>query len=547
MELEVSSDLNLELAWRKSKRDLNHYMNSFARIPHIIEILDSKEDEWLEDLSLRLDGSEDRVYTPRSPRIIDVPKSDYHLRPAHILTVEDLVVYSALMLELYDDIQDEISWSAGNRRFSHILYENVSKDNRWQDFEREYWREMQEEKIELSGEYKYVVETDISGFYENIDIERSISVIRQITEEESVAHNLWELLDFWSQPRKRGLPQGYGASDIIAEVYLDSIDQRLSNHGIDHVRFNDDFTIFTNNRDEAIDTQNLLEKWFRAKGLNMKTGKTAIREANEAKEDYNEPESVFQDIRDDLQTAPKKKAEEIPVSATPYGSGESEAVVQTDNTGNDNLESEVEGQEFEEDVLKRAYREYIQEYEFDQLENHLFRYIINRLGNNDSSIAVDYCRQYIREGRSDVRRIIYNYYDDLSNKDEIANDLAQDITENNLRYPYHEYILIRWFFESNFESDAILHAARQILNEHESSLLETRDYAIAILGEHGDYSDWEQIELIYDGEFRPSSKSILIYSLRKFEPVHRSNFYDRVDISDKITELSIGAAKSKSD
>ena len=215
-----------------------------------------------------------------------------------MLYIEDVVVYSALMLMVYDDIRETISWSARSRRFSHILYDDKAENNRWQTFERDHWQDLQDQKIRLAQEYDYVLETDVSGFYENVDIERSISVIREMTGQTAVAMKLWELLDTWAEPRKRGVPQGYGPSDIIAEAYLDSIDRRLENNDLAHLRFNDDFFVFCETRDEAIRAQNLLEKWFRAMGLNMKEGKTEIRDADAAQADYEEPQSIFRELRE---------------------------------------------------------------------------------------------------------------------------------------------------------------------------------------------------------------------------------------------------------
>lgn len=537
-----ADELDLDLAWRKTKRDFGHYMNSFVSTPYVIDILDRRQEQWLAGLRERLadendDGDEakDFQYEPRAPRIIDVPKSQYHLRPASVLYIEDAVVYSALMLMLYDDIRESISWSAGSRRFSHILYEDKAEDNRWQTFERDHWQDMEDKKIRLAQEHNYVLETDVSGFYENIDIERAISVIRQMTGQTAVAMELWELLDTWAEPRKRGVPQGYGPSDIIAEAYLDSVDRRLKNRDMYHLRFNDDFFVFCGSRDEAILAQNLLEKWLRAKGLNMKAGKTEVLDADTAQANYEEPQSIFRELReqieesnDDEQSAQPHAsstcgAASTPTAAASYGGGE-----------------EGEPDLINEEALEEAYQDHIEDVPFDDLPRHLFRYIINHLGNADNHIAVEYCREYIRQGRPDVRRIIYKYFDDLLEASTIANGLAKDIADNRLRYAYHEFVLMRWFFERDFSSPEIRHAARKTLNR--DGILEARDYAIAILGEFGDYSDWENIEMRYTQEIRPTSRAVMAYALRNFERRHRDSFYSRIDDSHHITRMAIEAA-----
>jgi len=119
--MDFAENLNLPLAWRKTKRDYSHYMNSFISSPYIIQILENKKESWLDELR---DALENEEFDPRSPRIIDVPKGDYHLRPASVLHPEDLVVCSALILEVFDELRSSIEWSAGECRY-HTFSEKI--------------------------------------------------------------------------------------------------------------------------------------------------------------------------------------------------------------------------------------------------------------------------------------------------------------------------------------------------------------------------------------------------------------------------------------
>lgn len=77
--MEFADELDLDLAWRKTKRDFGHHMNSFVSTPYVIDILDRRQDQWLADLRERLadevegGGTAHSQYEPRAPRIIDVP------------------------------------------------------------------------------------------------------------------------------------------------------------------------------------------------------------------------------------------------------------------------------------------------------------------------------------------------------------------------------------------------------------------------------------------------------------------------------------------
>lgn len=545
--MEVEAPLNFDLAWRKTKRDYTHYMNSFTSMPYISDILDSKQDEWLDNLETKLSNGE---YEPQGLRIVEVPKSGFHIRPASSLYIEDHVIYSSLLLEVYDDIRSEISWSANNRRFSHILLDDKSSSNKWEAFQRDPWKVMQDRKIELAQEYEYVLISDISGFYENIEVPTAISTIRQMGGDDEIVFALKDLLQIWAGPRNRGIPQGYGPSDILAEAYLNSIDRRMADERIEHIRYNDDFVIYTENIDRAISAQNLLERLLRERGLNIKSGKTSIYETDTALEWFEEPERIFEEIRERLETVSTEIEDEEPPQAVAsttrsegsYGGGGGRE--RTPSEGEDEGESEDEPR-YSIDVLEEAYQEHVEGKNFDDLDSHIFRFIINRLGRVDSDIAVEYCYEYIVDGRPDVRRILYNYFQKLSQVSEIADRLAVEITNQGLRYQYHEFTITRWFFDNDLDSREILRAARSILNRG-NWILETRDYAVSILAEYGEFSDLELIESHYNQELRPTSKAVFAYALRHFEPMRRGDFYERMDSSHHIVGYSIERGRAES-
>ena len=454
--MDFASDLNFSLAWRKTKRDYNHYMNSFISSRYILDCIDSRKDSWLDEIKEKLTDDERTSY---GTRIVNIPKEGYYLRPAAELHPEDLVVYSALMLEAYDDLRSAIEWSADECRFSHILLDDVTENNKWEEFERDHWTAMQEEKIMLAKEANFVIETDVSGFYENIDIERATSIFRQMTGRDKIGYALSDLLEPWAEPRKRGIPQGYGPSDLLAEIYLDGIDRRLANNDFTHVRYNDDFTLFCDSRNEAINAQNLLQKLFRQRGLNMKTGKTNVFASEEALSAYAEPESIFRQIKeedvstgsedmtfeqrmeqmvgdaDQMQREIVQERAQSRSTVMPYGSEEDteEGDSISDGGRNQDPEDEDPTDTLSQTHVEAAFEEYIEDVEFEDLDIHLFRYIINRLGRVDSLIATDYCIEYVKDGHSDVRRVLHKYFSKISDKAEVADELATAIANRSCR------------------------------------------------------------------------------------------------------------------
>jgi hypothetical protein len=67
----------------------------------------------------------------------------------------------------------------------------------------------------------YVVMADITAFYENIDLGLLLSDLIE------AINQISSCLNKWAQVQGRGIPQGQSPSDILAKLYLNSIDQTL--------------------------------------------------------------------------------------------------------------------------------------------------------------------------------------------------------------------------------------------------------------------------------------------------------------------------------
>ena len=96
----------------------------------------------------------------------------------------------------------------------------------------------------LKNDVSDVLFTDISGFYENIDLQHLANTLRQAGVDTELLSLLSNCLNRWSHPRAKGISQGYSSSDILAKIYLNTVDRRLSTSGFTHLRYNDDFRIF---------------------------------------------------------------------------------------------------------------------------------------------------------------------------------------------------------------------------------------------------------------------------------------------------------------
>ncbi|MDU3132917.1 MAG: reverse transcriptase domain-containing protein, partial [Bradyrhizobium sp.] len=207
--------LDLELALKRVKSDLNT-ARSFIESPLEIELVDADQATWLSQLSEKIAAG----YRPHSAVIADIPKGNGAVRPAALLNLEDRVVYAAAVGALLSAINLGLGWSQGKVDFSYRLSESVrrvewftNRFNGWSAF-----RKVSVERIDNGA--AHVVLTDITGFYENIDLTVLFSDLRTLGADSDVIQLLQLCLNRWAVVPNRGVPQGLSASDVLAKVYL---------------------------------------------------------------------------------------------------------------------------------------------------------------------------------------------------------------------------------------------------------------------------------------------------------------------------------------
>ena len=240
----------------------------------------SVSEHW-EEIRTHLVGVDLDGYQPREPLRSHAPKSRINLRPVVLLHPFDLLIYTALVLIVRDDLEVQRDPPKKRRVFSHrstpeivdALYVPTGPAH-------EAYRTRQLERAALIGN-KTVAVTDISDFFprvlqhplENIILSaaltnRSTDVARVL-----VRKFLMKLAD----GKSYGLPIGPLASSILAEAILIDVDAALIDQGFDFVRWFDDYTFFARDDTEAQRALFFLSAWLQDNhGLNLNGAKTKI-------------------------------------------------------------------------------------------------------------------------------------------------------------------------------------------------------------------------------------------------------------------------------
>ena len=130
--------------------------------------------------------------------------------------------------------------------------------------------------------YKWILDADIDGFFDNISHNLLLDRVGELIKDNSII----ELIKNWIKAKvydgssvfqiKKGIPQGLVISPILANLFLDYLDEELIKRKYKMVRFADDFLILCKEKEQACQaleiTENILKRMF----LNLEKSKTFV-------------------------------------------------------------------------------------------------------------------------------------------------------------------------------------------------------------------------------------------------------------------------------
>lgn len=154
----------------------------------------------------------------------------------------------ALVISIAKKIEKARIPISENRVFSY-RFKDVSDDNSL--FLDTNWLDYKRKCIENSKKYSYVLQTDISNFYDRINHHRLESELERVVGNADQCKRILKLLSKFSSTMSYGLPVGGPAARILAELSLISTDDHLRSKGIEFCRYADDYTIFCSSESEG--------------------------------------------------------------------------------------------------------------------------------------------------------------------------------------------------------------------------------------------------------------------------------------------------------
>lgn len=254
----------MQMAWKQVKANGGSAGIDRVTIDYIVE--EYGEHRLLDETIKMLKAG---IYRPQPVRRKDIPKGDGKTRPLGIPTVRDRLIQMAtkIVLEpIFEADFKDCSFGFRPKRSAHDATQRIRKTVN-------------------NGQVYWVVDVDITGYFDNIPHEKLVKLVEQRINDRRVLKLIrkWLTVGFMKDDQfyetPIGSPQGGVISPLLANIYLNYLDtvweKRFSHLGT-LVRYADDLVILSHRKEHALEAIQVLKAVFAKLELTINAKKSKL-------------------------------------------------------------------------------------------------------------------------------------------------------------------------------------------------------------------------------------------------------------------------------
>ncbi len=479
--------------------------------------------DYKKGLEVNLSALRERIkdfgkYKVDLPLSIDLPKRGFTLRPGLVPLIDDRITYQAIADLLSKHFSSEpnvysnrLASPSSNRMFIQGV---------------ELWIAFHNKVEEYCYQYPFVVETDITAYFDHINHELLLSRISDLfsksldeSELKTVKELLYRMWGRWNVGylKNFGIPQINDASSFMSNLYLDELDKWLLSHKFIYLRYVDDIRIFANSEPEARKSLAELIVKMREMGLYVSSGKTKIQKSAHVIGELSKGRNQIKEIE------------------TEIDSGNSERM---------SLAAEK---------LKSFFLQLVGEPQ--DFNDRLFRFCIHRfkrlqvtgLGGetHDRVISEVLSRLITMPESTDV---FVDYLSLFKDNESIQFAVLNFLESQNNIYAWQEMLLMELLVRLNITKENLVRSyqyANSVIEQNKHPACKARAYVF--LGKHGSYAERRDIRSRYHQEKNESTRRAIIVAVQEIRVKERNYFYKGIaddsrsigQIIDYIQNLSV--------
>lgn len=247
--------------------DLQNYEDIFKKIEKLTEKINTKIKNGR------------GVYIAQAPVLLNIPKGDCGFRYTLELSPIDRVAFHVFGLDLIELLDKTLPYNIlGHRRSlddETLFKPAIEQWNKFINYTR------------VCGKSKYIIETDISNYFDNIEISKlkdeliASSTKANLNSDEFLIcmyliESIISILKIISYDGRKGLPQNRDISSFLSNLYMSPLDSCLNEET--YFRYMDDIKIIANSRSDANRLMLKISETLRKYGLSLNSSKTKILE-----------------------------------------------------------------------------------------------------------------------------------------------------------------------------------------------------------------------------------------------------------------------------